>query len=101
MFYILQILAQMDFNPITPEGGISAAYIFALLVIGIGWMINRKLNQIETTLIEHAKRLNSIEVNQMNRADFEKREHDWNVEMKEMNRTINQIAIKINLLNQV
>jgi len=76
-------------------------WLVGILVLLVGYLLNKKLTSIESSLIEHARKIEKIQTTMITREEFERREYSWNKEMKQMNISVNQIAVKLNLLNEL
>lgn len=54
----------MNLAQILPDGGISATWFLGIAMFIIGYLLNSKLTNIETTLKQHGEDIQAIKVNQ-------------------------------------
>lgn len=100
MNYLIYLLVQIEAVP-GVGGYLSNGVVLSIAIFLVGYLLNRKLNDIDKTLGRHSGRLNSIEITMESIKASQKSLESYEKEHREMNRVLNQITVKLNLLNQL
>ena len=78
---------------------VSWEWVVGVLVVLVGYLMNKKLNTIENNQVETASRLTQIEIKLSGFDELKEREKEYQKEMTKFNRLITEISVKISLIS--